>query len=209
MEPAPLPVQIFTEKAAAVSVVVAETRTILEALDYVVDICEKKPACELLASGCASPLSGPASDLCLEKQEKIVAAPALDDESFAYLSGLCQDRGIACLGSGLRDHLAGIDVGLTMADFGVADTGTVVIDSRSEEVRLATMISEVFVVVLPKSKIRPDTYALESELASRFENGPDFTAFITGASRTADIERVLALGVHGPLEMHVLIWEDQ
>ena len=209
MEPAPLPVKIFTEKAAAVSVVVAETRTIEEALDYAIDICEKKPACELLASGCASPLSGPASDLCLEKQEKIVAAPALDEESFAYLTGLCRDRGIACLRSGLRDHLAGIDVGLTMADFGVADTGTVVIDSRSEEVRLATMISEVFVAVLPKSKIRPDTYSLESELGARFENGPDFTAFITGASRTADIERVLALGVHGPLEMHVLIWEDQ
>jgi L-lactate dehydrogenase complex protein LldG len=40
------------------------------------------------------------------------------------------------------------------------------------------------------------------------KDGPAYVAFVTGASRTADIERVLAIGVHGPLEMHILLLED-
>jgi L-lactate dehydrogenase complex protein LldG len=108
----------------------------------------------------------------------------------------------------LRSHLAGIDIGFTMADYGIAETGTLVIDSSSEELRLATMVSEMHVAVLPKSRLRATSPDLETELKQFMGAVPNYCAFITGASRTADIERVLALGVHGPLELHILLLES-
>jgi L-lactate dehydrogenase complex protein LldG len=104
--------------------------------------------------------------------------------------------------------LSGIDIGLTFIDYGNAETGTLVIDSSSEDVRLSTMVSEIHIGILPKSKIRPSAYDLENELQETMQTAPSYLAFITGASRTADIERVLALGVHGPLELHILLLED-
>jgi L-lactate dehydrogenase complex protein LldG len=65
------------------------------------------------------------------------------------------------------------------------------------------------VAVLPLSKLVGTAYDQEDELDALLSDPPDYTAFITGASRTADIERVLTLGVHGPLELHILLWEDK
>ena len=44
---------------------------------------------------------------------------------------------------------------------------------------------------------------------AQMAQGASYLSFISGASRTADIERGLALGVHGPLELHILILEDK
>ena len=123
------------------------------------------------------------------------------------MKAMCQARGIEFIRGGVRDHLAGIDIGFTVAEYGIAETGTLVIDSSSEELRMATMVSEVHVAVLPINRLRATSLHLEAELAQILDTAPNYCAFITGASRTADIERVLALGVHGPLELHVLLME--
>lgn len=70
------------------------------------------------------------------------------------------------------------------------------------------MISEIHVCVLHKSRIHPTAEDMYGQLKAYMETKPNYLAFVTGASRTADIERVLALGVHGPLELHILILED-
>ena len=199
--------QTFTAAAEKVSAVVSRVSTLAQAYDYAVDLCARKEACQLLVSGCQEPLSTPADALCRHKQKKVIAAPLLTTDDAAQLKALCRARGIDFVREGLRDHLAGIDIGFTVADYGIAETGTLVMDSSSEELRLATMVSEVHVAVLPVDRLRATSLDLEAELTPAMGAAPNYCAFITGASRTADIERVLALGVHGPLELHILLME--
>jgi L-lactate dehydrogenase complex protein LldG len=198
MIPIDITMALFIEKAEAVSAIVQPVATLQEALEYTVRLCEQKEACQLVTAG-----GEPPPEVCT----KTIAAPQLSDDQKTALETLCRDKAIQVLDHGLRNHLAGIDIGLTYTDFGIADTGTLVIDSSREEIRLATMISEIHVALLHRENIRQTSYDLEKELAGYLGQSPNYTAFITGASRTADIERVLALGVHGPLELHILILE--
>jgi L-lactate dehydrogenase complex protein LldG len=196
------------EKATLVSAVVQRVASMDAALAYVADVCAGKEVCQILASGCDAPLSDTADALCQTKQQKIICAPDLPDEDVAKLTALCQEQGIAVITGGMRERLGGIDIGLTMAEAGIAETGTIVVRSSNEEVRLASMIAETHIAVLPASRIVADSYDLEPLLVEWMQQ-PDYTAFVTGPSRTADIERVLALGVHGPLELHILIMEGK
>ncbi len=99
--------------------------------------------------------------------------------------------------------------GVTFCNFAMADTGTVVLDSTSEDVRLATTIPEVHFVVLDPAKILSDNLAAVAPMNVLYAGSePRFIAYVTGPSRTADIERVLTIGCHGPRELHILLVPD-
>ncbi len=198
----------FKQKAELSAAVVTEVKSMDEALQYTVDLCGKKEACKLLVSGCEENLSDNAEGLCEMKTGKIIAAPSLEKKSYNKFAKLCEENGFNLIKEGLRENLAGIDIGFTVADHAIAETGTVVLNSCSEELRLATMVSEVHVAVVPASKVKATAYDVEKLMEEDMKKGPNYTAFITGPSRTADIERVLAIGVHGPLELHILFLED-
>ena len=201
-------VEAFTEKAGLVAAKVTEAASMSQALLRVVEICEKKSPCELLAPEEGTE-TGPLSENKLPTRvQRIIAAPDLDDKDFAALEKACKKKGFLCVRNGLRKYLAGIDVGLVQSGLGVAASGSCVVDSSDEEIRLASMICEESVIVLPKSAIRPDLASIAGDLREMQSSGEArYTAFITGPSRTADIERVLALGVHGPLELHIILLE--
>jgi len=201
-------VDLFTEKAKLLAAVVTPVKSMEEAFAYTLDVCEKKEACQLLLSGCEAELSKPAGDLCDTKPAKIIAAPGLPEADAKALGALCLERGVHFITEGMRKNLGGVDIGFTEAQAGIAETGTLVIDSRSEELRLATMICEIHVCVLHAKDIRETSYDVEPLLRAMSKDAPAYVAFVSGPSRTADIERVLALGVHGPLEMHILLLED-
>ena len=104
-----------------------------------------------------------------------------------------------------RDELFSSDVGITSAQWAIAETGTLVLESGNERHRLVSLVPPVHVCLLKASSIR-QSMAEILELADVDAN-PTIT-FVTGASRTSDIELTLAIGVHGPGELYVIVIDD-
>ena len=171
-------------------------------------VCARQAPCELLADEDVE--KGPdGPNKVPTRVQKILAAPDLPDADFAALAEACAAQGFACRRDGLRNHLAGIDVGLTTARLGVAASGTCLTVGDNEDTRLAGMISETHILILRASEIYPDLPSIAGRLRERMAERPgSYTVFITGPSRTADIERIGAVGVHGPLELHIVLLED-
>lgn len=202
-------IQEFAAKASLVNAVVQEVPNMAAALQYVVDVCEKKAPCEMLADEPGTDKGPLGPNKVPTRLEKIMAAPALSAEDFSTLETLCKEKNIRLLRDGLRSYLAGIDVGVSPAQCGVAASGTCMVDTDSEDDRLAGMISEINVLLLRKDDVYPDLPSITDLLRKRMNSRPGtFTTLITGPSRTADIERVSAIGVHGPLELHVILLEE-
>lgn len=200
-------VQNFIDKAKAVAATVVEKASLKEALSYVVEVCKAKAPAQLLANENVE--KGPLGpNGCPTRVTKILAAPDLDAENFAALAKECEANGISCISEGMRNHLAGIDVGFTKAMLGVAASGTCLANTDNEDVRLAGMVTEIHILLLNKSDIYPDLPSIADIMRQRMNSQPGtYTTLITGPSRTADIERVSAIGVHGPLELHIILLE--
>ena len=100
------------------------------------------------------------------------------------------------------------DLGISIAQAGVAQTGSLLLDLATPSERSATALPPVHLVILRASTIVPDLYALHDTLRDALGSPQNaYLSLITGPSRTADIERVLTIGVHGPKELHILIVE--
>ena len=97
-------------------------------------------------------------------------------------------------------------VGVVRAVKGIAQTGTCIVVTDDEALRLETMLPEVSVILLSSADILPDLPSAAPFLREQQTQGrASYVSFITGPSRTADIERVSAIGVHGPLELHIVL----
>jgi L-lactate utilization protein LutC len=100
------------------------------------------------------------------------------------------------------------EVGITTAQAAIAETGTLVLDSSCERNRLVSLVPPVHIAVVAASTIRETLGETLALLQSGGEVSPAIT-FITGPSRTADIELTLTIGVHGPQELYVIIDESK
>lgn len=86
------------------------------------------------------------------------------------------------------------------ADYGIAETGSLVFIPARDRTRASWLDLEVLDVELPEERIVRDLEGLFALLRSDM---PSAVAIVTGPSRTADIEQTLVVGVHGPREVHV------
>ena len=105
---------------------------------------------------------------------------------------------------GIRAACAGADVGITSAEYGLCDTGALVVLAGSQESRLASLLPVVHVTVLPADRILTGLDELFTVLPDPGAVSASMV-LIGGPSRTADIEQILTLGVHGPRELHLVL----
>ena len=122
------------------------------------------------------------------------------------VSRIVAAAGIEAVNDPSRDDLFSSDIGITSAQWAIAETGTLVLESGAESHRLVSLVPPVHVCILMAGSIHK-TMAEILELADT--DASRTITFITGASRTSDIELTLAIGVHGPGELHVIVIKDQ
>jgi L-lactate utilization protein LutC len=113
--------------------------------------------------------------------------------------------GIEVLKNAAPSGLFDCDLGITSAQWGIGETGTLVLESERESHRLTSLVPPVHLCILRAADIRQTL----SEILELINKDLSRTVtFITGASRTSDIELTLAIGVHGPKELHVIVIND-
>ena len=104
----------------------------------------------------------------------------------------------------LRELCATVDVGITSADYALADTGTLVLLSSPREARMISLLPPAHIAVVPRARILTGLDELFALLPNPAETTSSMV-LITGPSRTADIEQILVRGVHGPGVLSVVV----
>ncbi|MFN3325956.1 MAG: lactate utilization protein C [Bryobacteraceae bacterium] len=162
----------------------------------------------------------------IEKLAGKTLRAATKDELLQYVANVCEGKDVVASNAPfLRDcgitHLPGVrtgfydrdalraacavcDIGITSADFALADTGTLVMLSSPREARLISLLPPVHLAIVPRDRILTGLDELFSILPQPAEQTSSMV-LITGPSRTADIEQILVRGVHGPGEIQVAV----
>ncbi len=133
----------------------------------------------------------------------------LELEEFLALRGITRltHGSLALLPSAdQREQILAADMGITSVTFAIAETGSLVMMSQAGRERLASLLPPVHVAIVERAQILPDLFDLFAEIERvGYENLPSNLAFITGPSKTGDVEFTLTTGVHGPGKWHVIV----
>lgn len=102
-----------------------------------------------------------------------------------------------------KQELALCDLGVTEADYLLPETGTMVLKSSVQKPRAVSLLPPIHLAIVRPEMLRADMHQVFAEAKN-----DHYLVFVTGASRTADIELTLTLGVHGPKNLYVWIMSE-
>lgn len=103
------------------------------------------------------------------------------------------------------------NVGITVSDITLAESGTAVLFSDKDKGRTVSFLPATSIILVPKSSIVPRMTQAAKIMREKVENGDQIAScvnFITGPSNSADIEMILVVGVHGPIKATYIVIED-
>ena len=112
----------------------------------------------------------------------------------------------------LREEMARADLGITGVDYAIAETGTCVLVPRPGVSRVVSLLPPIHVAIVEPDQVYEsldDLFALRrlAFLQGRGNMG-SYLSLISGPSRTGDIEQTIVVGVHGPVEVHMVIMDS-
>lgn len=172
----------FAMRAQNVAAKVFRVKTALEAQSVIVDIVKTSEAKKVVATNEVLSPSG------LRETLKTLNVELYSEQS------------------DIRTHADTSDVGIACVEFGIAETGSVCEDGLAIEQRLTTTLPPISIVVMNSNKVVPTIAAAFETISKVFDHG--YISFITGPSRTSDIERVLTIGVHGPSQLVIIAIDE-
>ncbi len=185
----------FIHEATVVGGVVYRAHKVEEVGALIAQICEGAPSLDVALSG---------SSLLLEINLSAQLAAL-------HLSVVAATDFSAAEKGKLIARLAECGAGVTAVDYAIAETGTLALSSDEEQALLVSLLPIIHIAVIRPQQILASLTDVVRELGSeRMRRVVPFRSatFITGPSRTSDVELTLSIGVHGPKELHLIILSD-
>ncbi len=100
--------------------------------------------------------------------------------------------------------------GITYCEFLIARTGSIMVSSKQTSGRKMNVFPEIHVVIARINQIVPDIKDALKHINEKYNgNLPSMISLVTGPSRTADIEKTLVMGAHGPKELYVFLLDEE
>jgi L-lactate utilization protein LutC len=174
----------FLEELEAVGGHGKRVESLAEAHEYVLSLARERGAKSLVRWDVGE-LKGVDAPLGEAGVEMVVAREPEDSERF-------------------KEAVAGAEIGLSTAEWAIAETGSLVLTSGPGKARSVTLLPPTYVAVVPADRV----LATVPEAIQRYAeagNLPANVVFHTGPSRSGDIEMEIFVGMHGPGDVHVIL----